>query len=233
MKTFRTFVWSVIPLLILLCFSSVWSQPSFRVGFQGGLAVSRLSYSKDLWQTVDQSTRRGVVVGAIGEIGLNARWSIRIEPRYIQKGNKIGAFAVTGAGGPTVLGTIEVFEKLDYLEIPLHVRATFPMEGITPFLFAGPSLGFLLTAKLDGTPAGFELTPSESGVRDIKTDFKSTDVSVDVGLGVEYHLSVPVAMLLEGAYSHGLLNIWANSQPADLRVRNTTLQFSLGMMFEI
>jgi opacity protein-like surface antigen len=230
MKTFRTLVWS---LFLLLCFSSVYSQPSFHVGFQGGLAVSNLSYSKDIWQTTDQTTRRGIVVAAIGEVVLSERWSLQIEPRYVQKGNKIGTFAVTGPAGPTVLGTIEVFEKLDYLEIPLYVRTTFPMEGITPFLFAGPSFGFLLTAKLDGTPAGFELTPSESGVRDIRSDFKSTDVSVDVGLGVEYHLSPPIAILLEGTYSHGLVNIWAHSEPTDLTVKSYTFHFSLGMMFEI
>jgi hypothetical protein len=67
----------------------------------------------------------------------------RLEGLYVQKGAKADEEITPG-------NTVEVTSKLDYIEFPILFVYTFPAGETLDFnLFAGPTLGFNISAKAE------------------------------------------------------------------------------------
>jgi hypothetical protein len=130
--------------------------------------------------------RTGLAVGLRTEFGVTSPYSLLVEPMYVQKGASFGAFGnITSAEG-----------DLDYLEIPVLVKAKFGALKAHAFVFAGPSLGFNLNTK--GKLGDF------SG--DFKDQAASLEVSGDVGAGAGFQLRKYVYLTGDVRYSHGFTN---------------------------
>jgi len=70
---------------------------------------------------------------------------------------------------------------LDYLEIPLLIRFSPATEGsIDPIFYAGPSLGFNVSAKLKS------ITNGEEEIEDIRHQIEGFDLGIVVGAGVVF-----------------------------------------------
>lgn len=130
--------------------------------------------------------RTGLAIGLRTEFGVTSPYSLLIEPTYVQKGASFGAFAnITTAEG-----------DLDYLEVPVLVKAKFGAMKTHAFVFAGPSFGFNLGAK--------------GKLGDLSGDFKdnaaSLAISGDIGAGAGFQLSQFVYFTGDVRYSHGFTN---------------------------
>jgi hypothetical protein len=68
--------------------------------------------------------------------------SIQWEALYTMKGS---SFEFTDDLDDTYTGKLYG----NYIEIPLLLKLTIPTPGIQPFIFAGPSVGFLLSEKTE------------------------------------------------------------------------------------
>jgi hypothetical protein len=108
----------------------------------------------------------------------------------------------------------------DYIEIPLLLKIRFPMPGIQPFVFAGPSVGFKLGEKITFEGETIELPEGESF-------FENNDYGAifgaGLGLGRKLHLDV--------RYSLGLKKVIAMAEgetPLDVKtgVWSATLGFA-------
>jgi len=120
------------------------------------------------------------------ELDLPGPFSIQPEVLYSLKGTRIGA-----ANSDT--GTI----KLAYVDIPVLVKFNISVPVLNPSVYAGVSIGVLLSAKA-GTPE-----------QDLKDQFAKTDYGIVVGAGV----SIPIFITdlsLEARYYYGLSKLDKN-----------------------
>jgi hypothetical protein len=99
--------------------------------------------------------------------------------------------------------------KMSYITVPVM----FKYNPTSIFnIQAGPQVGFLLSAKDDAGD-------------DVKDQFKSLDLGAAFGLGVD----LPMGLNFTARYVFGLSDISdASSDFGDVKIKNTTIQLSVG-----
>jgi len=197
-------------LVVSLVFAASSLYAAGRIfGIKGGLDIAKLT--GDI-QDVDWKT------GAVG--GVFMSWPIGdifvIQPEAL--------FAMKGAKEKvTILDVpVDLTVKLTYFEIPVLARLNIPVSGaVCPNVYAGPAIGFKISAK------GTAEANGRSGEEDIK-GIKSTDFGIVVGGGVEYKLTSG-RLLFDVRYEAGLTSI---DDTADARdIKNAALSFMVGYGF--
>jgi hypothetical protein len=145
------------------------------LGMKGGLSYGDVTNRGLLPGNLDHRTRfaAGLSVGTgRGMLGLG------IEALYAQRG-------VTSS-------TSTDERKLDYVDVPVFVRALFPTPAIAPFAYAGPQVSFELRCR-----AGSSACPD--------TDRPSTTYAAVIGGGAR--LGATSAFTVEGRYIYGLTDL--------------------------
>ena len=125
-----------------------------RFGVKGGLNVSTLTgeYEDDTKSLI------GFHVGGFAEIKIIERLAIQPELLYSAQGAKFEGF-----------GGDKYDAKLDYLNIPVLAKFYITKQF---YVEAGPQIGFLLSAKIEG--------------EDAKDFYKSTDFGFNLGTGYNF-----------------------------------------------
>ncbi|HEX9251119.1 MAG TPA: porin family protein, partial [Ignavibacteriaceae bacterium] len=132
--------------------------------------------------------------------------------------------------GATDNGTIEGYSydaemKLDYIEVPLLLKFLIPIKdsGVKPAIFAGPSIGFNMSAK----------TKVEAGGQTFEQDMEDV-ASTDFGLVFGGGVGFPVGngeLGLDIRYILGLSTIDDSAAKAD--VKNGVINFNLYYGFNL
>ena len=208
MKNHRGSILFLTPVILLVEATNVSAQVHTSVGVRVGVNTANASYTSTM-SGVSKSARTGLVLGSIVEIGFSDIVFLRAEPMYTQN----GAMIDIADRNESVKETY----KLEYLEIPVHVKAQFGVGALRPYIFAGPNLGILLSAKIDEEiPLAFAGAEyRQSGTRDIKDQTSSTNFGFDFGAGVAYDVTANVSLLVDARYSVGLTNIAKSPDPND------------------
>jgi len=102
-----------------------------------------------------------------------------------------GVEALYAQRGVTNSGTTDE-RKLDYVDVPVFLRALFPTPGIAPYAYAGPQVSFELRCR-----AGGAACPD--------TDRPSTSYAAVIGGGAR--LGATSAITIEGRYIYGLSDL--------------------------
>lgn len=128
--------------------------------------------------------------------------NVALEPQlfYVGKGTEVSAGGVTGTF------------KLDYIEVPVLFKATYPLRGetrVVPSAFAGPAVGFRTTCKIKASSGG---TSVEQSCADAGVSIKSTDIAMVFGVGLEIG-----PIVLQGRYDLGLTKVDDTSPSADVK----------------
>ncbi len=223
------------PLIALLvCFTLVaipgaFAQPNIGIGAKVGLNIANASFSPDLPAGITKSTRMGFMFGGVVEIGFAGPLSIQAEPMYVQKGNVVeGPLFVDQTTGFPVTG--KNTSKLALFEVPILLKAKFPAGPVKPYVFAGPSIGFILSATETDEPQGFPSTDT-----DIKSTLNSTDFGLVFGAGAEFKVAPLVALTLDARYSLGLTDL-SKGVPGEVThtsVKTTGIQILAGVLFHL
>lgn len=188
--------------IVRVCFAlilvSVVAVPSFAQSAVGGgvkAGVNFATVSGEIDEDVTKSMRTGAAVGGFLTFDLSESLSFEPEVLYSMEGVK----AEFSEGGQTFESTA----KVDVVQIPLLFRWAMPSSGRTAgYVIAGPSVGFIASAKLEDPFGG----PDE----DFKDDLKSTTVGVVVGAGVNFS-----QFLVEARYTAGLTDINKDNESGD------------------
>jgi hypothetical protein len=167
--------------LVVLCASQAMAQES-SWGVKGGVNFATASSDEDPGVAFDY--RIGLVAGGFFTWPIGSRLDIQPEALYSQQGATLDVLGVSS--------TI----KTDYLVTPILVRYKLRSSGSGLVLFAGPSLGFKLSAKAKSEFGG--LTTED----DISDDIESFDYGVVFGAGWEAG-----RYSIDGRYTWGLSNI--------------------------
>jgi opacity protein-like surface antigen len=127
-----------------------------------------------------------------------------------------------------VAGTGDVV--FNYLEIPILVKVALGSGDIQPYVFAGPSVGILLSA-----------TSTSGGTsQSVDSTFSTLNLSLPLGAGVSYKLAGGISLFLDAAYEIGILNILKNTSYKDAKgnsvsqsLKTNDIRIGVGAMFPI
>ena len=209
---------SVRAIVVMVCLVTilpgVGAAQSIGVGVKGGVSLADVpNFADGVGAASDVLDRRiGYAVGGFVALGLGSGFSIQPEALYTQKG--------MGASAPRETASTEFELKADYVDVPLLARFTFG-KGLRGYVFAGPSLNFLISAK---AKSGFFGTASET---DVSEDLESFEAAFVLGGGIEVG-----PLLVEARWSEGLTNILADGvSPAGPELKTRTLLVLGGLRF--
>ena len=184
------------------------------IGVKGGATASSLRgdflATGDSDSDVDLGYEIGFVGGIYGQAMFVPFFTPRLEALYVQKGAT--ADDLNGAR-PTV----------DYLEVPLLLRANVPVSNaaFAPGIYAGPFASFLLSSDAD----------PDAGTGEFE-DLGGTDYGVALGADANFNFS-GLDLVLDVRYDLGLSDISGdnatNVDGDDLRITTGTWMLTLGV----
>jgi outer membrane protein with beta-barrel domain len=201
--------------LVVACWAAASAAVAqdIEFGIKGGASLADLSGGEDAFGDSTSNTRNGFVVGAFLAFPLGGTVSLQPEALFAQKGAK---FDFTD---------FETTLKIDYVEVPLLIKARFGGDGIRPYLFAGPYFGFRMKAEV-------EVDAGEAGntTDDLEDETKGTDYGAVAGAGLE----IPAgngAFLVEARYARGLTSIASDDVETEDEIKNAVWSLLVGFRF--
>jgi hypothetical protein len=173
---------------LLVLFFSISASAQHRLGVIGGLNVAEF-YVDVKEPTVKYATKTVLGIGGVVDLRLSENFRLYLQPMYLQKGAHV----------TDTMDNIEFPFKSAFLELPIFLKAEFG-HTFRPYLMAGPTVGFLLSSKVEGEYSGITFKG------DLKEVTESSDFGIGFGAGVNYSLSA-VTIFLESRYALGLSNM--------------------------
>jgi len=160
----------------------------------------------------DYSSRLGMGIGAVIVRDFNGNVAVQVEPMFLQKGSKEKD------------DYYDVTVKLNFFEIPILLKYAFGNGEIRPYVVAGPTIGFLMSAKVKGSGGG------ESFEQDIKDITKGMDFGLTFGVGATKPMGKN-SLLGEVRYDAGLSNLNDDSDFPDATLKSSGIEVIVGILF--
>ncbi len=164
-----------------------------RIGYgvKGGLNFADLTGT----DSEGFKNKTGMIAGVYAKLSFSPRVAIQPEILYTQKGSR-------GTEG----GLLSMTFKMDYIEIPVLLRLTVPLEGqVEPFVYGGPSFAFITKAEIEFQAQGISATLNMANE-------KSSDIVFLFGGGLELDAGA-VDVFFDLRYSLGLSNPYDDVAP--------------------
>jgi hypothetical protein len=155
-------------------------------------------------------------------VAIYAEWlntpafSIVTQCEYAQRG--VGVFVIqTNEDGPEEIGRFYLYNRLDYLSIPIFAKITIPMTIIKPYIFMGPRIDHFL---------GYHNSITAKNM--VYDNFTKTTVGASCGVGFDLKGVTTLPILLEGRYNVDVNDSYSAEQ---LTFRNNSFDVWLGWYF--
>lgn len=203
--------------------TSAVAQQEVKFGPKTGVNIANIS-GKD---AIDNNMLIGFHVGVFAEIRFNEKFAVQPEILYSAQGAK-------REGTRNVMGvnvTTNTTSKIDYINVPImakyYIAPSFAVE-------AGPYVGFLMSAKTEGTINSMGENVS------IESDDKDFSNSIDFGVGAGASFNLDNGFFIGARYNLGLSNVGKdntlNFGDVDINVealdtKNAVIQVSVGYKF--
>jgi hypothetical protein len=88
-----------------------------------------------------------------------------------------------------------------YLELPIYAKLQLGDEQVRPYIFAGPSIGLLLSATSRTTRNG------KDEDMDAKDDFSDTEIGLQGGVGIRVQVDKNTELIADAGYHYGLTDL--------------------------
>ena len=195
--------------LIAVCAISTAAFSQTKGTTQFGIQVGYNASTVTASGYTNTDYRSGFNGGIVMDHYFSESWSFKAKALYDQKGWDNGYVSTPG-------GTTFTNIKVDYLSIPLMANWHF---GGTKnwYLNFGPYVGILLNAK------------ETAGGTDFKDYFNSTDIGVDLGIGVKFPVSNTTKFFIELNGAGGITDMVKNNTGSALR--NQVSSVNIGFAF--
>ncbi len=200
---------------VLLMAAVSLARPVF--GVKAGVAFSKQTFDYAQLLEPEFDTRAGFQFGLFLEYPINRYFSLVPEFRYVPVGVKYSVLYIPDYGfdGEPVYETRQT--RVDYLSVPLMIKARLPMRKFTPYLIAGPRVDFQLGT---GADAG--------DFSQVYDQFDQITAGFTLGGGVQFKLSPRYNLLVEASYSPDVTKVYETDL---LNVRNHMLSIVTGLTF--
>ena len=198
---------------VIVLAASVSHAQTVQAGVKVGIDFSSLP---NAGQVIDQivkipstetSSKTGVVLGGYVMFPIRDRLSFQPELSFVMKGVKLNE----GSAGT-------VTTSLRYLEFPMLIRYSLPLDKQNGYVLVGPTFGVKAStgAKLDG--------PSQSSDYNIDPAIRTFDAGLAFAGGVEYS-----RYLFEVRYTQGLTDVGTDVYPHADSVKNRVFTILAGI----
>jgi hypothetical protein len=186
---------SSLLMLAVLCGSEAMAQ-DVRWGVKGGLNLATLSSDED--PEPEFKYRGGLIAGGFLTWPLGERVDLQPEVLFSQQGASFDADGVD-----------DIKLELNSLVVPVLVRYKFTPSGPGLVLFAGPSIGFKLSADVTVDTDGEDVTD------DVSDNIKDVDYGLVFGAGWDTG-----RFSIDGRYTLGLTSLGTDEDdPNNVRSR--------------
>jgi hypothetical protein len=172
------------------------------IGLRGGAVIANQSVN-DTLDASSTGARFGFHGGLQVDQWFGNMWAVSVSALFEQKGIH-ESYSSNAKSHPATHGDDDY--SFTYLEIPVVIKAAFGAGDARPYVFAGPSVGFLLSSEETVT----ETVPAING---LKSYLATTDMSILVGAGFMDKLSDHMEFTLDAGYAAGLSKIYQYIPP--------------------
>ncbi|HET6569235.1 MAG TPA: porin family protein [Rhodothermales bacterium] len=171
-------------LLLSFFVTTVASAQPFRIGIEGGLHAISLDYAhpRDEWSGAFRPAGSAMISAVVPVI---QRFSVQTGLRYARLGNRINFDYTLVTDDPSTEPIHDVgwfTYTQNYLSIPIRLR--YDVLGPV-YLFVGPEVGYLLSARTRLTSSYPENRVREQSITD---EMERLNVSATAGLGSTFRL---------------------------------------------
>ncbi len=207
-------------ILALAIFASLLAIPrpaaaEIWFGFKGGVNMAKVVGDDAHFDLHNWKNKTAFSGGIFVSFGLGKYFAIQPEILYTMKGSK------TNWTEAEVDYTAKL--KYNFIEIPLLLKLRIPLGPITPFIFAGPSVGFMMNDAVQTIERS-----SDGSSIEMATDLPKFDYGAIVGAGLELgrHLWIDVRI------SRGLKKLADDVDTGEpLDVKNSVFTGSISIVF--
>ncbi len=204
--------------------------PSLTIGGRLGLGI--VNEATPAYTNFTVSSRAGFLIGGQLDYWFTPMWALSTQILYDQKGDHLTG--IDPDYNSPFYGYPETDDfALSYIEVPVLAKVALGSSAVKPYLFAGPSFGFLVGASDHQTIAAYGVTYSDQTV-DVSSGYNTFDLSLLFGAGVSYQLSGGPQLFADAGYALGLVNVenTVNTQtPETLQSRD--IRIAAGAMFPL
>jgi len=212
-------------LFLFFCAIAPASQVSAAsIGIKGGLNLSKVTGTFDYQgQNIsfdEWNYKRGGRFGLFANIGIGGSLYLQPELAY-SAGGALREFEQTFYD--------KIYGKLQYLEIPLLVKYSLPLESESAgiFVIAGPAVAVLIEAEVEVSGENF------TRLENIKNDIKDWDIGFAAGIGADLRISDEVRIITEIRYTAGLMDINDSEYFTADQVKNRNISVTAGLIFPL
>jgi opacity protein-like surface antigen len=204
----------VIAVVFILCMTFT-AQAQIELGVIGGINGTSVEF--DPGNKVNPNARLDFGAGVVANFPIEGTFSIHAQAMYLRKGTNYRIEDVPG----------EIEAVLSTVEVPVFARFTFDAGNVHPYIMAGPSVGFTMSA--DQT-ADFIASADE----DISDDLKSIDVSWGAGLGFAFPVGDGgTKIFLQGTFLQGVTDLKEDGSDFDDSIFTRGVQLMGGVTFPL
>ena len=205
----RSLVLAAFVLSATLLFPAHSFAQGTSFGVQGGINLATVSFKNEDTDIPDFKNRTRGVFGGFVARDFNPNVGLQVDFLYSQKGTK--------ASGSEDGVNFELEVGVDYIEIPILIRANIPGSGaVKARVFGGPSFGIKVRDHAQISGGGVVIEDDEVA------DFKSSEVGFVVGGAVQFGRA-----FVDIRYNWGLTNIAKDDGSGD-EAKTRTLGFMVG-----
>ena len=221
---------------LVISYSATGHAQQMMIGVRGGVNFANEKYDNPPSDGESISGRTLLLAGGEFDYWFSNSWALSIQLLYDEKGAHADKLYFTTEESPDInYGTGDW--TTTYLEIPLLVKVRFGNDAIRPYLFAGPSIGYLLSNTLRLQATGGMNIPNELGVTyQVDTTGSTTDytnkidVSLVAGAGISWKLVQGSEFFLDASYAFGLTN---SDQESGISVYSRDIRLAAGVLFPL
>ena len=203
-------------------------------GTQIGVNLAQASYESEFFDHVDNKYSPGFIGGGTLVMSFPGQQMFSIESGlfFQMKGGKteIKMLGTDTEGNLTGVFRDERRWKLNYLTVPLLVRASLYTGGLQPYVKAGPEFGILVSSKYERHSETPGQSPSPTTEIDMKDWSNSTDLALLFGAGLQFETG-SAAFFAELSYSHSLTDVWETRNVSNETLKNRVVGLSAGVRF--
>jgi hypothetical protein len=134
---------------------------------------------------------------------------------YTQKGMGM-KFVETSPDGPEVISSTMIYNRLDYVSLPVFAKFLIPASSISPYVFFGPRLDYL---------TGF--SSDRNTFNEVYDRFRRFAVGGSVGAGLQAGTALDLPLVVELRYNADFTDSYTSDF---LEVSNNSFDLLLGIV---
>lgn len=204
--------------LLFLAAANASAQSAW--GFKAGVSQAGLTGND-----AGSATTRSLPVGGIFYgTALSDNLAFQVDALYVRKGAAEFRSPADTAGMPGATLT------MDYIEIPILLRAGFPTERMLFSLFLGPVVSSRIKCTTEPTDGSTDPVACKDADAIQRFAPRATDIGATAGAGIDLALGEST-FFVEGRYTRGLTSIQSGEDAMD--AKNEVLTVLAGFAFPL